>query len=124
MLKIAKKFGVTMEALLAANPKIKNPNKIGSGTRSTSRCPRRTPATAACRAARGAVALNGAVDRAGSPGRTRCAGREVRGRVAAPARQRENGVRLIEVILPASTRNWASRCWLGAPGRRTTRSAW
>ena len=31
MLKIAKKFGVTMEALLAANPKIKNPNKIGVG---------------------------------------------------------------------------------------------
>ena len=31
MLKIAKKFGVTMEALLAANPKIKNPNKIGIG---------------------------------------------------------------------------------------------
>ncbi len=31
MLKIAKKFGVTMDALLAANPKIKNPNKIGVG---------------------------------------------------------------------------------------------
>ncbi len=44
MLKIAKKFGVTMEALLAANPKIKNPNKIGIGDEIT--IPRRRPMAA------------------------------------------------------------------------------
>ena len=32
--------------------------------------------------------------------------------------------RLIDVILPASTRNAASRCWDSAPGRTTSRSAW
>ena len=121
MLKIAKKFGVTMEALLAANPKIKNPNKIGVGD------PINIPVPEA-------DAGNGGVRR-GSRRRSDRQPRIGRDRRGAPGaspgrgalrrrRQRENGVRLIEVILPASTRNWASRCWLGAPGRRTTRSAW
>jgi LysM repeat protein len=31
LLKVAKKFGLTLDELLAANPKIKDPNKIGLG---------------------------------------------------------------------------------------------
>ena len=56
MLKIAKKFGVTVEELLAANPKIKNPNKIAIGDEITSRCPAgRRPAAAARPAPSGVV---------------------------------------------------------------------
>ena len=38
-------------------------------------------------------------------------------------RRTSRGAMLIAVIFPASTRNVASMCWVGAPGRTTSRSA-
>ena len=111
MSKIARKNHVTVEQLLAANPKIKNPDLIKVGDKITIPVPEADGGLGRALTAGGSV-------RAPRP---RHEGADDRDRAA---RQRENGVRLIEVILPASTRNWASRCWLGAPGRRTTRSAW
>ena len=99
MSKIAKKFGLTVDQVLAANPQIKDPNKIKIGDEIVIPVP---------------------------PSDEEPGGEESRRRPDAgprTARRALPGEKLIEVILPASTRNVASRWTVGAPGRTTSRSA-
>ena len=94
--RIARQFNVSLDALLAANKDtIKNPNRSGSGTRSSSPCPRPKK----------------------SPPKRRPPPD------GGAARLGYRGAMLIAVMRPASTRNVASMCWVGAPGRTTRRSA-
>ena len=105
--KIAKKNGVTVEELKAANPSIKDINKIAVGDEIV--IPTPTPSDF--------------VDP--SPiGRLRRAARPARRPAPRPTEPRRYlGAILIAVILPASTRNVASICVVGAPGRTTRTSA-
>lgn len=111
LLDIARKYGVTQEQLICVNRELRrNPNLLSIGQELGTWPPYyECPAPSKTKSAR---------SRGGSP-----PGDGTPRRVAAsPAGWRYLGVRLMEVILPASTRNVASRCWDGARGRTTTRS--
>ena len=109
LLKIAKKFDLTLDELLAANKEtIKNPDKIKVGQEIIIPVPTPDEVTDPSAAA---------------PGRQRRAPRPLGAPAPARTRRDYRGAMLIAVILPASTRNVASMCWVGAPGRTTSRSA-
>ena len=96
--KVARSFGLTLEELLAANKDtIKNPDRIVVGDEIIIPVPTPTRSTA-----EPAVGVAGALTR---------------------RRALYLGAMLMAVIRPASTRNVASMCWVGAPGRTTRRSA-
>ncbi len=90
---------LTVDQLLAANAEtIKNPDKIKVGQE---------------------IIIPVPTARRGH----RPVGRGPRGDARAVGAPPYRGAMLIAVILPASTRNVASMCWVGAPGRTTSRSA-
>ena len=101
MSSIAEQFDVALDDLIAANAEnIPNPDKLQIGDQVIIPVPESDELPE-----RDLIAGSGAT-RAG------------------PARARYRGARLMLVIFPASTRNDASRCWLGAPGRTLRTSAW
>ena len=116
LIKIANRFKVTQAAILKANPSLKNANVIAIGqvlVVPTPPPPDVIHSSTAPSASRHRRAVAGALARQqrSPPG----GGRHSSGG--------QRLVRLIAVILPASTRNIASMCWVGAPGRMTMRSA-